>query len=145
MVQPVQRIQFPLSEYKALKTEGSGVVTGQAFLKTRGGDVKTAAGNTVMLNPITSYSNQWYQVSYLGLKPLTELDSRIHQYVIETVADADGKFEFTKVPPGEYFVTVLVSWEAATGYQGALRNQGSWISKKINVINDETLKVILTR
>ncbi len=48
VVAPVQRIPFPEAEYATLKMNGTAVIRGQAFLKTRGGDVKTAAGNEVL-------------------------------------------------------------------------------------------------
>lgn len=144
MIQPVQRIQFPLLEYLILNTEGTGIVKGQAFLKTRGGDVKMAAGNEIILNPVTSYSNQWYD-AYLLNKSLTEPDPRYDQYVIKTIADADGKFEFINVPPGEYYLVAPVFWEAAVGYQGALVRQGGIIAKKIKVQDGKELKIILTR
>ena len=143
-IQPVQRVVMSLDEYQALQTEGTGIVSGQGFLKTRGGDVKKAAGSEVILNPVTSYSNQWYEVSYLQGKPLTALDPRINQYLITTIADGDGRFTFTNVPEGEYYVGTSVYWESPTGYQGALQRQGGQVAKKIKVINNKETKVILT-
>ena len=58
----IQRIEFPIAEYEMLNRKGTGIVTGQAFLRTRSGDVKTTAGDEILLNPVTSYSNQWYKV-----------------------------------------------------------------------------------
>jgi len=37
---------------------GTGKIIGQAFLKTRGGDVKYGAGNEVMLVPNTPYTSE---------------------------------------------------------------------------------------
>jgi hypothetical protein len=144
-IEPTQRITFPVSEYNSLNREGTGIVNGQAFLKTRGGDVKTAAGEEVLLNPVTSYSNQWYKVAYTGNKPITEPDPRYWNYVRKEIADADGRFTFKNVPPGDYYLTTTVYWEAPVGYHGALVRQGGLISRKITVVNDETLDVILTR
>ena len=144
-IEPTQRITFPVSEYNSLNREGTGIVNGQAFLKTRGGDVKTAAGEDVLLNPVTSYSNQWYEVAYIRNAPLTDLDPRLHDYIYKTIADGDGRFTFKNVPPGEYYLTTKVSWEAPVGYKGALVRQGGYISKKITVVNDETIEIILTR
>lgn len=61
---PIPRVLFQESEYLALPKTGTATIIGQAFLKTRGGDVKTAAGNEILLNPVTSYSLQWYEMSY---------------------------------------------------------------------------------
>src|SRR5262245_40298090 len=92
---PVERIPFPREEYAALEKSGSAVVSGQAFLKTRGGDVKTAAGEEVYLNPVTSYSEQWYEVAYTGGRALTEADPSYSDYVQTTIADGDGRFSFS--------------------------------------------------
>ncbi|WP_211826751.1 carboxypeptidase regulatory-like domain-containing protein [Kistimonas asteriae] len=141
----VQRIPFPIAEYQLLSKEGTAQVTGQAFLKTRGGDVKKAAGNEVMLNPVTAYSNQWYQIAYIQNTPLSEPDPQYNNYIITTTADADGKFAFNNVPAGEYYLTTQVFWEAATGYQGALQRHGGTISKKISVVKSSVQNYILTK
>lgn len=144
-VAPVERIEFPSDEYAMLAKEGTGVVRGQAFLKTRGGDVKVAAGEEVLLNPVTSYSEQWYEVAYLGGKTLTAPDPRYHDHIEKTIADGDGRFVFRSVPPGEYFVTARVVWEAATGYGGGLQAQGGFVTKRIRVSEGEQVDVIITR
>ena len=136
---------FPEDEYKALAKVGNAVVNGQAFLKTRGGDVKTAAGNEVVLNPVTSYSLEWYEKSYVPGMPMVSADSRIEAFIRKQIADGNGRFTFKNVPPGEYFVTTKVIWEAPTGYQGSLQRQGGWITKRVTVKSDEEIDVILTR
>lgn len=145
MQPPVDRIAFPEAEYAALAKTGTAVVNGQAFLKTRGGDVKTAAGEDVMLNPVTSYSQQWAEVAYLGGRDLTAADSRYAQYVRTTTANAEGRFTFTDVPPGDYYLTATVVWDAPTGYQGALRRQGGLVSQRITVKDGDKLDIVLTR
>jgi len=143
-VKPADRIPFPEDEYKRLASTGTAIVKGQAFLKTRGGDVKTAAGNEVILNPVTSYSNQWYEY-YLQGVPMKEPDARLWQYVKKQIADGNGRFTFKNVPAGDYYVTVPVFWEAPVGYQGALVRQGGVVSKKITVNDGDELEIILTR
>ncbi|MFI4910234.1 MAG: hypothetical protein ACIAQZ_01060 [Sedimentisphaeraceae bacterium JB056] len=141
-VKPVQRIPFPVSEYNSLQKEGTGVVVGQAFLRTRGGDIKTAAGQDVFLNPITSYSKQWYNVAYKEKKPMTEPDPLYSDYIYTKVADADGRFTFKDVPPGDYYLTTNVLWEIPAGY--SMVKQGGLVTKKITVTNGETVEIILT-
>ncbi len=143
--QTVNRMPFPEDEYKKLATEGTAIVKGQAFLKTRGGDVKVAAGNEVLLNPVTSYSNDWYQVAYLQNRPMSQPDERLWLYVKKQIADGDGRFTFKNVPAGNYYVTTGVFWEAPTGYQGAMQVQGGAVSKMITVKDGEEVEVILTK
>ena len=145
MTPPVSRMAFPENEYRALPKIGNAIVRGQAFLKTRGGDVKTAAGNEVILNPVTSYSLEWYEKSYLPSRPMDNSDPRILDYIMKQVADGSGRFTFKNVAPGEYFVTTDVTWEAPTGYQGALQHQGGKVTKRISVKNGDELDVIVTR
>ncbi len=146
MPQPkISMMTFPEQEYQNLQKSGSAVVKGQAFLKTRGGDVKVAAGNEVILNPVTSYSNEWYEKAYVQGKNLVESDPRILNYIKKTVADGSGRFMFKDVPPGDYYVTTGVTWEAGTGYQGALQLQGGTVTKKISVNDGDEIDVIVTR
>ncbi|MBU1599373.1 hypothetical protein KKG61_04625 [bacterium] len=140
----ISRMAFPENEYQNLAKSGSAVVKGQAFLKTRGGDVKMAAGNDVILNPVTSYSNEWYEKYYIQGKPLVEPDSRVWNYVIRTVADGSGRFIFKNVPAGQYFVTTFVTWEAPTDYGGALQVQGGTVTKRITVNEGDEIEVIVT-
>lgn len=145
VTKPQPRMTFPEHEYQNLETTGSAVVKGQAFLKTRGGDVKVAAGNEVFLNPVTSYSIEWYEKMYIQRKPLVEADPRLQKYLIKAVADGDGRFIFKNVPPGQYFVSTKITWETATGYRGALQVQGGTVAKRIAVENGDEIEIIVTR
>lgn len=142
---PLSRMPFPEAEYAALNKVGTATVRGQAFLKTRGGDVKTAAGNPVYLNPVTSYSNEWYSRSYLTGQRMEPPDPRLTPYMPNQTADGSGRFTFSNVPAGEYYVTSLVTWEAATGYKFSMETQGGIVTKKITVKDGETVEVIVTR
>ena len=139
---PLTRPAFPESEYLRYVGTGTNSVTGQAFLKTRGGDVKTAAGNDVYLQPVTSYSNWSYDHRFETVAPA---DPRIHKYLRKTVADASGRFTFKNVPDGHYYITTAVTWQAPTGYRFALETQGGVIWKAVSVKDGETADVIVTR
>ena len=144
-VQPVSRIPFPLEEYQALSSSGTATVKGQAFLKARGGDVKFAAGSVVLLNPVTSYSLEWYEKSYLTDRPMGPADSRIWNFIRKQTANENGRFVFNNVPPGEYFVTTLITWEEPAGFQGELRLHGGVITKRIAVHDGDNIDIIVTR
>jgi hypothetical protein len=137
----LQRPEFPAAEYAALPKTGNATVTGQAFLKTRGGTVKTGAGNKIFLEPMTSYTTfeHNHRNSYLTLT-----DPRARQYIRDTVADASGRFTFKNIPDGSYYLLGQVTWEAPTGYKFAMETQGGWIYKTITVNNGESLEVMLT-
>lgn len=138
------RMSFPTLEYLLLAKSGSAIVKGQAFLRTRGGDVKVAAGE-VILNPVTSYSEEWYEKGYIQGRYLGQPDQRIWEYTMTTIADGDGRFVFKNVPPGQYFVTTTVTWEAPTGRQFTLQIQGGLVTKRITVNDEDEINIVITR
>jgi poly(3-hydroxybutyrate) depolymerase len=142
--QPVQRIPFPVEEYSRLPTKGTGVVEGQAFLKTNGGDVKFGAGSEVTLIPVTTYSEQWYDVGFVQHKPITESDRRQLPYVRFTQADGNGNFKFTELPAGQYFISAEVIWQAPSPYGGTAK-QGGRIANRITVNEGKSTRTMLTR
>lgn len=146
--QVVERIAFPANEYESLNKAGNATVSGQVFMKTRGGDIKYGAGSTVWLNPKTSYSDQWYsvtlsnrfQVEGFGVKRLSDPDSRAADYIIHTQADGFGNFTFNNVPSGDYYLVSGVTWEAPGGSR-----QGGYIVKIISVKDGDNLSIMVTR
>ncbi|MFK0875525.1 hypothetical protein ACIUW1_11825 [Pseudomonas aeruginosa] len=140
---PVPRIPFPAAEFAALPTKGTGTLTGQVFMKTVGGDVKFGAGSTVYLVPVTSYSKQWYEVNYIGGQALEAPDPRSGQGSITTVADGNGNFTFTDIPPGDYFLSSTVTWQAPSKY--GLLPQGGVVAKVVSIADGVKLREMLTR
>ena len=141
-------VQYPpisAEEYAPYLKAGTAQVTGQAFLKTRGGDVKVGAGSPVTLDPITSYSRPWWNnlgsiYQYRGMKPDAPEFSQARK---EIIADAQGRFVFSNVPAGSYFLRSEVTWEApSTGYLPNI--QGGLVFKEIVVKEGEKVDVILT-
>jgi hypothetical protein len=139
---PVERMPFPVNEYAALSKAGSGVVDGQLFFKTVGGDVKYGAGSLVSLNPITTYSEQWFDAAHVRHAPITAGDPRQDAYIRTVQADGGGNFHFSNVPPGKYFVSGVVMWQAPT--QFGLSNQGGRLTNRVDVKDGETTRIILT-
>jgi len=138
------RMPFPESEYQALAKTGTGIVKGRAFVETEGGVIKTAAGNEVILNPVTSYSMEWYEKAYLPGKAMAEADPRLSKYIMAQIVDADGRFTFKNVPPGDYFVTTRIVWESSTG-QGSPQRRGGTISKRVTVKDGHVTEVNITQ
>ena len=139
---PIQRISFPEKEYTELKTNGNAKITGQVFAKTRGGDVKFGAGNTVMLNPVTSYSNQWYKEVYMLRNNISEGDIRQQQYIRKTIANGHGNFTFNNIPVGDYYLVSVITWEVA--YGSTMHQQGGLIVEKVSVKENDVIEVMLT-
>ncbi len=131
------------SDYAQYRGWGSGVIAGQNFLKVGSGNVKPAAGDLVNCSPATPYSNDFIERS-TGGERLTPADPRVWKYHRQTVADANGNFEFRGLPRGEYYVYTGLMWGMRGGY-GIAVPRGATASRKVTVWPGQTTKVILTR
>lgn len=140
--QPLAYPPFPTEEYAKLPRTGDAQVSGQAFMKTRGGDVKVGAGSEIVLIPVTSYSKVLY-TAYLSNRPINTPDARAREFTIRTQADATGSFIFTGVPAGTYYLGGEVTWEAPTQY--GLSKQGGFIAKEVTVAPGSKNTFMLTK
>lgn len=143
------RVQTPIprnavfvhEEYEPYAGEGTATILGQAFAKTRGGDVKYGAGCTVILNPVTSYSREWWTLRVLAGDNLEAADLRVTAYTHQTAADGEGRFRFEKLKPGEYYAACWITWEVPSSY-GA-EKQAVCVGKHIRIGEGESVNVIL--
>ena len=90
---------------------GTAIVTGQAFERTNGGDVKYAAGYTIRLLPSTPYSNEYFVQIAAGKNIAGEGSfasgrfsadavsvSAMHSHELTTTADGSGHFGVQERP-----------------------------------------------
>jgi|GEM_PF-5180612 len=141
----VQRIPFPETEYAGLELSGDKTLTGTIFLIDQLEEKQVGAGSVVTLEPITSYSNHWYEMSYQRNKAIEEADPRYEKYIRKTTADPEGRFTFTDVGPGEYFLHGPVYWEATTCSANVVKTK-VMICKKISVgADDAVVDIDLTK
>ena len=138
----VQRIPFPESEYKSLAITGSATVAGHIYLKTSNGQKVYGKLTRLYLNPVTSYSTQWYKESYLGGAKMSKVDPRLFNYIKFTTSDRSGKFEFLNVPSGSYYLIGVVKCGKECGYNST---KSIRITKKISVFGSDIKSVDLSK
>ncbi len=112
----VQRVPFPVAEYQALQRAGKGTINGYIFVEDSYGKKVYGKNSKLYLNPITSYSKQWYQESYLRGKKMSKADAKLFNYVKFTASGEDGRFAFYGVPTGGYYITGSVVCGFECGY-----------------------------
>jgi len=113
----MRRISFPVGEYNRLRKTGNSTVSGKVYLENAHTSLKVTKNKVKLwLNPVTSYSRQWYQESYLGGYKLSKTDKRLYQYLKFTYSNASGKFNFFGVPRGDYYLTGTISCGDECGY-----------------------------
>lgn len=135
--------QFSEADFAPYMVKGSGRITGQAFVKTLGGDVKFGAGNIVRLVPLTPYILERYQKNVIGGRTLEPPNTNIWKFTKNTVADGNGNFEFKEIPDGEYTVICDIYWQVAT--PNGLRETGGLAHARVTIKNGSSEKVIVTR
>ncbi len=112
----VARIPFPVSEYRRLASSGKGTISGTIYLTNLYGQRVPGRGTRLYLNPVTSYSEQWYQESYLGGAKMQKADPRLFNYLRFTASDSEGNFAFYGVPSGRYYLIGTVKCGTECGY-----------------------------
>ncbi|HSR74550.1 MAG TPA: hypothetical protein VLL31_06865, partial [Sulfurovum sp.] len=99
-------------------------------------------GTRLYLNPMTSYSDEWYKESYLGGKKMTKADSRLFNYLRFTAANNDGSFAFYGVPSGKYYLIGTVSCGSECGYSSTKNIR---LATKVEVYGSQIKMQDLTR
>ncbi len=136
------RIEFPESEYYRLPRTGKGTVKGTIYVKDYYDRRVLGASTRLYLNPITSYSEQWYEESYLGGYKMQEADPRLFNYLKFTASDQNGKFAFYGVPSGSYYLIGTVKCGEECGYD-SMKNIR--IATKVSVHGNQVVEQDLTR
>ena len=132
----IERMPFPAEEYRHLSKRGRSTVSGKVYLTNRlTADDIVKSKVKLWLNPVTSYSNQWYNEVYLGGNKLTKTDKRLFNYLKFTYSSSDGSFNFFGVPSGEYYLTTTIQCSVECGYR---ENKSVLLVKKVYVGRGKT-------
>ncbi len=136
----IPRVPFPEEEYGGLAKSGSGTVKGAIYVADAYGKKTYGTQTRLYLNPVTSYSRQWYQESYMGGYKMEKADKRLYNYLRFTASNAQGKFAFYGVPSGTYYVIGMVKCGKACGYDSPRNIR---IAKEVTVSGSDTVSVDL--
>jgi hypothetical protein len=113
---PMERMAFPVEEYARIPKRGYSTVTGSIYVENSNSGEKIMGKKVKLwLNPVTSYSNQWYEQDYLGGYKLSKIDKRIFNYMKLEYSKSNGSFRFSGVPRGEYYLVGSVNCTEACG------------------------------
>ncbi|NEW59743.1 carboxypeptidase regulatory-like domain-containing protein [Sulfurovum sp. bin170] len=140
----MERMPFPADEYSRLKKTGRYTISGKIYLQSSINDEKiTDKKLKLYLNPVTSYSQQWYQQSYLGGYKLSPVDKRLNNYLKVDYTTDGGEFRFFGVPRGEYYLIGQISCGEKCGFS---KRKSTRLVKEIsvgsNVSDIELMKIV---
>jgi undecaprenyl-diphosphatase len=130
--------------------EGNAVVAGRVILKTPEEEIKKGADSTVYLVPVTDYSKEWFEHYVLKSGRVRGKDPRAFRSTLATVTDQEGRFEFRKVAPGEYYL-ICTLLNTKPGFRMgrlnfALRTARTAVAyAMVNVDSEQRIDVTVTR
>lgn len=113
----IKRVPFLISEYKKLNRRGKGTIRGKIYIQDAYNVNILGSQTRLYLNPMTSYSNQWYKESYLGGNKMEKADQNLFNYLKFTASNINGEFAFYGVPSGKYYLIGTVKCSEACGYE----------------------------
>ena len=125
--------------------KGTGRIEGQAFLAREVGGPITPASGEVLLMPVTPYQTARMNLMYanskskpFGVNEFTNNPSGFETYRRSTEADAEGRFTFTDVKAGSYYIIAPVSWTADG------QETGAYVYDQVAVTEGSTTTVSLS-
>lgn len=141
-------------EIAYMKIPGNNTIKVNAFLRQRGGGNVTCAGNNVALVGASTYATE-RMIAYFGSVANPRLyrgqvivpepsDSRYNEDAVRKICDSSGWAIFDNVADGDYYLTTIVSWETATGYNASMEWNGGGLMRKVSVSGGESVEVIIT-
>lgn len=130
--------RYVASEHTAYLADGKHTVTGQAFLRQKGGGVVTCAGYPVVLAPATPFFTELLPYAAANKVPET-VGTEYRKVVKRSQCDAQGNFVFNNVPPGRWHILTAVEWVVAGN------NQGAVVKREITVPTEQVILSDLDR
>lgn len=122
------RALFDKDQAASQVRDGVGTVQGSAFMRQRGGGVVTCAGATVHLIPATQYARERFTRLYSvegpsasNRGPKVDFEPDPPEYYSLTRSakcDAQGRFEFTEVAQGAFYLQTQVVWSVMNSREG---------------------------
>ncbi len=147
----VLTVKFDPKAANYIFDSGTGTITGRAFVKASDGSVRDAAGSSATLLPVTEYAVQRVNAIYGSAGIATQKvqfskesdDPRYQVYTRTAAVGEGGKFTFSGLAAGDYFVTTGINWKTLDASGRPVR-RGIALVKRVTVAKGETVNVTLT-
>ena len=103
-----RKAAFIESEYAPYAGTGKAVIEGNACFELADGSTKCFENADVFINPVTTYSDEWYNRGWAGKEFLAKADARALPFNKMIKTGKDGAFKFEGLQPGSYYVGAMV-------------------------------------
>lgn len=134
---------FDPNQAEAINQSGFGAVNGQAFITRSDGSVAYAAGSEVYLIPTSTYADAHMAYLFQGRKfnNTVEQPSTEPGYLAmtkRTKADADGRFNFSLLADGNYYLLTRITWKEGKA------DGGGDLMEFVSLSGGQTVQVFMT-
>lgn len=95
--------------------KGTAAIDGEAFIRRPNGWLARCSGNEVMLVPASAYFREWVGVYRQGARVQNsgEVAAQHRAALRKTQCDQNGRFSFSDLPAGKWFITTRISYRGA--------------------------------
>jgi hypothetical protein len=143
--------RFDPGEVAWFAARGTNTIAGSAILRSFNGKAKTCVALPVTLMPVSAYARERMRYLYgaedegynprVGGKP-ADFGGDDPGYIATaktTRCDARGRFSFSELPDGDYYLVTTVTWrDRAFGMES-----GGSLMQRVHVSTGETKEVLL--
>ena len=136
-----RKAEFNPEEYAPYASTGTARVCGQAYLSMDDGKPHVASGDRVLLAPVTSYTEEAIMVKVRGGRKMVDPAPEAMKFEQHTKTDAEGRFCFTGLPAGEYYVVADIALPTSTKEH----RESQLAHAKASVKADENVYILVTR
>ncbi len=136
-----RQAEFNPEEYAPYEDTGTARVCGQAYLSLDGGKHHVASGDRVLLAPVTSYTEEAFKVKVMRGRSMEDPDPKAMKFEKHTKTDDEGRFCFTGLPAGEYYVVADIALPTSTKEQ----RESQLAHAKASVKAAENVYILVTR
>jgi hypothetical protein len=136
-----RQVEFIQEEYAPYEGTGTARICGQAYLSLDAGKQHIASEDRVLLAPVTSYTEEAFKVKVMGGQKMEDPDPKAMKFEKHTKTDDDGRFCFTDLPGGEYYVVADIALPTSTKEH----RESQLAPAKASVKADENVYVLVTR
>jgi hypothetical protein len=133
--------EFNPEEYAPYEGTGTARICGQAYLSMDDGKHHVASGDRVLLAPATSYTEEAIMVKVKRGRKMVDPDPEAMKFEQHTKTDAEGRFCFTGLPAGEYYVVADIALPTSTKEH----RESQLAHAKAAVKADENMYILVTR
>jgi len=91
------------------REEGTATISGEVSVKLRDGKIAHGEESFVYLIPVTVYTTEWFEHYLLRDHNIIGRDPRAFWVTRATIVGSEGRFEFSNVPAGNYYLSCTVT------------------------------------